>query len=210
MNATNALSDPISIVEHHDSVTGTSRQYVMDDYSKRLRNGRDASNVVYKKELSRLVQNQFGLKIKPADLLTCQGPQNDTVQDCPVATPENKVKKDFLVVVHNSQPRTKTELLKVLLPCPTYKPQIWNKESKSFEDTVFDIIELTHFTNNGTNVTDFALYVEATIPTDEVIVIKIIRTPSKANLAQSLIKDKKASDFGLIVQGVSDIGDVIF
>lgn len=138
------------------------------------------------------------------------GAQNDTVKDCPVAMPSNIEKKEFLVAVHNSQPRTQVQLLRVLLPCPTYKPQIWNKEKKAFEDVVFDIIEQTHFTANSTNTTDFVLFVEATLQQDEITLMKVIKTQSKANLAQQLLKDKKSSDFGLSVQGVSDTGDIIF
>jgi len=115
-----------------------------------------------------------------------------------------------MVVVHNSQARAQKNLMRILLPCPTYKPQVWNKEKNAFQDTIFDIIEQTHYAHNGTNTTDFVLFLETNLLPDEITLVKVIKTKSKPNLAQQLLKDKKAADYGLMVQGVSDLGDVIF
>lgn len=88
--------------------------------------------------------------------------------------------------------------------------QVWNRDKKAFVDTVFDIIEQTHFNNNATNTTDFLAFAEANIRADEVQIFKVLKTKTRPNLVQQLVKDKRASDFSLIVQGVSDSGDAIF
>lgn len=36
---TDALADALAIAQHHDAVTGTERQHVADDYTKRLSAG---------------------------------------------------------------------------------------------------------------------------------------------------------------------------
>lgn len=195
---------------HHDAITGTSKQYVINDYQFRLQKGIDDSSNEYKKELSRIIKNQYGFNIKASDILRCQGQQNDTVQDCPVNAPQNKEKQEFMVIVHNSQGRSVKQLLRVLLPQPNYKVQVWNGEKKAFVDTVFDVVEQTHFHNNAPNSTDFLIFAEANLKADEIKMFKIVKTKTRASLVQQIIKNKKVADFSLTVQGISDEGDAIF
>lgn len=61
-------------------------------------------------------------------------------------------------------------------------------------------MEQTHFNANATNTTDFLMFVETTISSNEIQLFKLIKTENKVNLAQgNLLKDKKRVDFSLMV-----------
>jgi hypothetical protein len=74
----------MGVVQHHDAVTGTAKQYVSNDYSYNLYKAEENSKSIYKKYLQDVVKKQYGIEIK-SELLTCVGgAQNDTVKDCPI------------------------------------------------------------------------------------------------------------------------------
>lgn len=49
---------------HHDAITGTSVQYVANDYAWNLATAFDKSKKVYKKQIEDIVSAQYNLKIK--------------------------------------------------------------------------------------------------------------------------------------------------
>lgn len=55
------LSEPLGIVQHHDAITGTARQYVTDDYSKRLSVGMEQCEQVVNEAFKKLVQNPLNV-----------------------------------------------------------------------------------------------------------------------------------------------------
>lgn len=97
--------------------------------------------------------------------------------------------------------------MRILIPTPNYKPQVWNKEKAKFQDTIHDVIEQSHFHINSTNFTDFNLYLQASFEPDEVKIFKIIKVKSRQNLVQT---DKSKKDHKLSAQGISDDGEIIF
>jgi hypothetical protein len=84
IQANGQLLDQMGVVQHHDAVTGTAKQYVSNDYSFNLYKAEENSKSIYKKYLQDVVKKQYGIEIK-SELLTCVGGvQNDTVKDCPI------------------------------------------------------------------------------------------------------------------------------
>ena len=138
LKSNDALLDELSIVQHHDAVTGTSTQYVTFDFQFRLQRAMDASDVTYKREISNALQSYAGISVSDSNVLRCVGNQNGTVSDCPVASHPNK---DFVVAVHNPRTKEHSGLIRILLPSSTYKAQLFSQRSGSFVDVDSDILE---------------------------------------------------------------------
>jgi Alpha mannosidase middle domain len=49
------LEDAVSIAQHHDAVSGTAKQHVADDYSKKLANGLSVASRIVIEQLKRLM-----------------------------------------------------------------------------------------------------------------------------------------------------------
>ena len=62
MNANYQMLDRIGIVQHHDAVTGTAKQVVADDYSKKIHTAIDINNKEYHKQISEKILKQTGLE----------------------------------------------------------------------------------------------------------------------------------------------------
>lgn len=206
VEASNKLSEGIAITQQN-AITGVNKEYVNFDFKMRLSKAAEVSSKQYKKILSQIVKEQFGVNVKEQDILSCLGAQNDTAYDCPVTAPKNKNKNEFLVFVHNPQGRVVKQLVRILLHTPNYKPQVWNKEKSKFQETNYDMIEQSHFQINGTNSTDFNLYFQASFDPDEIKLFKIVKVKTRQNLVQT---DKSKNDHKLSAQGISDDGEVTF
>jgi hypothetical protein len=104
------------------------------------------------------------------------------------------------------------QLVRILLPTDTYKPQVWNAKKNDFEDVLFDIFEQSHFYSNATNYTDFMMYIDAEFGPEEIKLVKLVQVSTKLTLAQrnTAASTERVSDYAVTVQGVSDSGDVIF
>lgn len=110
------LLDSLGVVQHHDAVSGTSKQYVSDDYSYRLQESIDKSLPVYKHEINQVLKQKYGIEVEEKDMFTCVGQQNDTVNDCPISKKDFQNKNEILVAVHNPQQKGSRQMLKILLP----------------------------------------------------------------------------------------------
>jgi hypothetical protein len=53
--------DQLSIVQHHDAITGTATQYVTLDYQYRLQRAQDISDITYKREIVKALENYAGI-----------------------------------------------------------------------------------------------------------------------------------------------------
>ena len=94
------MLEALSTSLYHDAITGTAKQYVAVDYTLRLNKALQNSEVLYKKELEKILTDQTGIKLKE-NIKTCIDSQNDTVVNCPVNLRENRDLNEFIVIVHN-------------------------------------------------------------------------------------------------------------
>ncbi|CAJ1925259.1 unnamed protein product [Cylindrotheca closterium] len=105
------LEDALGVIQHHDGVSGTAKQHVANDYSKRLQKGIDAAVSVTSAKLGRLV---FGLNATIDNLTLCQK-LNETVCDVSQAGTHEPNSTTVSVIVYNAlgQPRWTPILLPV-------------------------------------------------------------------------------------------------
>ncbi|WVZ05249.1 hypothetical protein V8G54_018595 [Vigna mungo] len=98
---TDSLADALAIAQHHDAVTGTEKQHVANDYSKRLAIGY--------KEAEELVSSSLACLVESPLRSRCQNPVTK-FQQCPLLNisycPASEVDlvpgKNLVIVVYNS------------------------------------------------------------------------------------------------------------
>ena len=56
MEANNELLDQLGVVQHHDAITGTAKQYVSNDYSWHLYKAKEEGRTLYGDNLKKLVK----------------------------------------------------------------------------------------------------------------------------------------------------------
>ncbi|XP_052729058.1 probable alpha-mannosidase At5g13980 isoform X2 [Vigna angularis] len=108
---TDSLADALAIAQHHDAVTGTEKQHVANDYSKRLAIGY--------KEAEELVSSSLACLVESPLLSRCQNPVTK-FQQCPLLNisycPASEVDlvrgKNLLIVVYNSLGWRRNEVIR--------------------------------------------------------------------------------------------------
>lgn len=109
------LDDAMGIVQHHDAVSGTAKQHVANDYSKRVQIGIDrAANAVAEKfKRLLLTESDAGQHLK--DLAFCQL-LNET--KCDVSTQADG--KDLYVIVYNGLARKRSTIIALPIPSSVF------------------------------------------------------------------------------------------
>jgi len=55
--------EEVSLLLHHDAITGTAKQHVANDYAHRLDQAQKDSSDIYKKELAGILNKETGISI---------------------------------------------------------------------------------------------------------------------------------------------------
>jgi Alpha mannosidase middle domain len=71
-HAMEELEDASAVAQHHDAVSGTSKQHVAYDYAKRIQNGMDLVSTCATRKIQRLLRMASNTTIDLADLMYCQ------------------------------------------------------------------------------------------------------------------------------------------
>ena len=74
------LEDALGVVQHHDAVSGTAKQHVANDYSKRLQAGLNEASIFVAKKLKRLLAKDADALNALDNLSYCQL-LNETICD---------------------------------------------------------------------------------------------------------------------------------
>ena len=71
-HAIGELEDASAVAQHHDAVSGTSKQHVAYDYAKRIQNGMNLVSTCITRKIQRLLRTTSNATIDLADLMYCQ------------------------------------------------------------------------------------------------------------------------------------------
>lgn len=63
--ALNSLEEPLAIVQHHDAVSGTNKEYVRRDYENRLKSGRQTVETALQPVMTRYLKNRINEDVDP-------------------------------------------------------------------------------------------------------------------------------------------------
>lgn len=125
---TDSLADALAIAQHHDAVTGTEKQHVANDYSKRL-------SIGYK-EAEELVSSSLASLVESPLLTRSQNPVTK-FQQCPLLNisycPASEVDlvqgKNLVIVVYNSLGWKRNEVIRI----PVIDPNVAVHDSNGIE-----------------------------------------------------------------------------
>ncbi|KAI4350436.1 hypothetical protein L6164_004892 [Bauhinia variegata] len=109
---TDSLADALAIAQHHDAVTGTEKQHVANDYSKRL-------SIGYK-EAKELVSSSLACLVESTSITGCKNPVSK-FQQCPLLNisycPASEVDlargQILVIVVYNSLGWRRNEVVRI-------------------------------------------------------------------------------------------------
>lgn len=99
MKSSYGMMDTIGIIQHHDSVTGTAKQAVANDYNRRVDKAIKNNDIVYGELIADKVKADTGM-VSTEQWLTCER-TNATYKDCPIANHSNEFNTPMMVAVHN-------------------------------------------------------------------------------------------------------------
>ncbi|XP_054795120.1 probable alpha-mannosidase At5g13980 isoform X1 [Prosopis cineraria] len=124
---TDSLADALAIAQHHDAVSGTEKQHVANDYSKRL-------SIGYK-EAEQLVASSLACLVESVSFPGCQNPVTK-FQQCPLMNvsycPPSEVDliqgKNLVVVVYNSLGWWRNEVVRI--PVTNGDVTVYDSEGK--------------------------------------------------------------------------------
>jgi len=98
------MMDAVSVLTHHDAITGNNIQYVDEDYRNRTVIPIRAGYKIYSKSIADQMQRQIGIQVSEGnDLSRCMSSHNNTESACPIFDKKNDNKKEFILVVHNGE-----------------------------------------------------------------------------------------------------------
>lgn len=126
------MFDNLGIVQHHDAVTGTARQHVADDYSRRLYNAMDGNNEEFFEIIGDKVFGMSGIESneKWVDCLRT----NSTYRDCPISYHVSKSNLTMTVAAYN--PSTiDINTVEIAIPNHNYTVKVWDEATKSLVET---------------------------------------------------------------------------
>ena len=117
------MMDAMGVLQHHDAVTGTGKQYVADTYNSILFKAMHQNNQVFASAMGEsLLRTVSGLRTNR--LWEWCYRENSTYLDCPIAEYEAD-KLNLVVAVYN--PATDpTEQVSIAVPNGKVEVRVWN------------------------------------------------------------------------------------
>ncbi|PRQ16859.1 putative alpha-mannosidase [Rosa chinensis] len=127
---TDSLADALAIAQHHDAVSGTSRQHVADDYTKRLSIGYKEAEKVVAESLSCLISSRLSTGCKSCPLLN--------ISYCPPSEVDLSKGKHLVIVVYNPLGWKREDVIKI--PVVSEKVTVKDSTGKEIESQILPLL----------------------------------------------------------------------
>lgn len=181
-----AAEDQLSILQHHDAITGTHAAAVGIDYLYNLNKALKPARNAYSEQMYKRLQQRTGLVLENTSLnIKMCGPKqaNDTSRDCMPISMDLSKNGSFHVAVHNPSSATFEDLVRVQVENPNFQAQVFDDQQGAFVDVASEVFEQEHFAKDGKKApSTYLSFIQVTIAPDAVALIKLVST-NHANLA---------------------------
>ncbi|XP_009591416.1 probable alpha-mannosidase At5g13980 [Nicotiana tomentosiformis] len=135
---TDLLADALAIAQHHDAVSGTSKQHVADDYAKRL--------FIGYKQAEELVSNSLACMVESASASGCKNPSINfkqcpllNISYCPPSEADLAPGKKLVVVVYNALGWKRTDVIRI--PVVNENVIVQDSTGKEIESQLMPIVK---------------------------------------------------------------------
>ncbi|KAK7290560.1 hypothetical protein RIF29_05068 [Crotalaria pallida] len=109
---TDSLADALAIAQHHDAVTGTEKQHVANDYSKRLSIGYKEAEELVSSSLAFLAESTLVTRSQNSVTKFQQCPLLN-ISYCPASELDLEQGKNLVIVVYNSLGWRRNEVIRI-------------------------------------------------------------------------------------------------
>ncbi|KAM5571530.1 putative alpha-mannosidase [Rosa sericea] len=134
---TDSLADALAIAQHHDAVSGTSRQHVADDYTKRLSIGYKEAEKVVAESLSCLISSRSSTGCKSVVTKFQQCPLLN-ISYCPPSEVDLSKGKHLVIVVYNPLGWKREDVIKI--PVVSEKVTVKDSTGKEIESQILPLL----------------------------------------------------------------------
>ena len=180
------LERAMGVAQHHDAVSGTERQHVANDYSKRLARGINDCVDVISKSLSQILVQKFGFEESLTNVQFCS---LLNISQCEPIEGQNQ----YTTVIYNPLPRAIKSWAR--LPIVTNDYAVYDAQSgEVFPSEITPVYDTTKAIPERKSRANFNLVFEADLPALGFKVYIISRNSTVAS-EQSEMEQNKANPF---------------
>ncbi|XP_078433957.1 alpha-mannosidase At3g26720-like isoform X2 [Wolffia australiana] len=137
---TDTLADALAIAQHHDAVTGTEKQHVADDYSKRLSIGYAEAEELVSSSFACLTESTSSTKCEALSPSFKQCPLLN-ITYCPLSEMELSEGKDLVVLVYNPLGWNREDIIRI--PVSTASVIVRNCKGQFVDSQVLPILNVS-------------------------------------------------------------------
>ncbi|KAK7282128.1 hypothetical protein RIF29_10693 [Crotalaria pallida] len=135
---TDSLADALAIVQHHDAVSGTSKQHVADDYAKRLSIGYTEAEKVVGESLAFLTEAATKTDGRSSQIKFQQCPLLN-VTYCPASEINFSHGKDLVIVVYNPLGWKREDVIRI--PVVNENVVVRDSDGKEIQSQLLPILD---------------------------------------------------------------------
>lgn len=157
MNSTMINFDAIGVTQHHDAITGTSKQLVADDYAERLYKALTMTSYPYKEVIHHEAVIRMNFTGSSKDWQMCNR-TNATYLDCATSTLVGQDNKDFIIAIHNPA-EVAHRVSQIKAPPGVYNVTYWNEMQGMYMNTTFQTICDDFLLDNMTKIDTCDIFV---------------------------------------------------
>lgn len=138
---TDSLADALAIAQHHDAVSGTSKQHVADDYAKRLAIGYTESEEVVAASLTRLLDSTSKSGGNSSSYTKFEQCTLLNISYCPPSEIDLSKGKNLVIVVYNPLGWRRTDVVKI--PIVDKNVVVRDFRGKEVESQVIPLVDVS-------------------------------------------------------------------
>jgi hypothetical protein len=203
-NTSELFWEGLSVAQHHDGVSGTSKQHVAYDYARGIAHGVEAADTYTNYALGELVSTGNG--VLPPSFTSCE---LANISICPTS----QTAKEFVVALYNPQARTRSEV--VIIPVSSKSVTVVNSTGSpiTFQNIILASNQATNASSAQyavafeANVAGLGLnsyFIQNNVPEHTMATMSVNEPQGSIIISNDVITVTFDTDSGLIVN-VTDI-----